>query len=281
MFGKVVLITGSTSGIGLVTATAISAMGATVVIHGRDARLAQEVVMEIKEKTKNPAVYFLLADLGNLSEVRSMADRFRRNFHRLDVLVNNAGAMFGKRQESVDGLEMTFQVNYLSHFLLTNLLIDMLCESAPARIVNVSATQHERGRLDFNDLQMKKKYSAQKAYAASKLAVMLFTYEMARRISCKGVTCNAVNPGLAKTQLGYRSGLLTSLSKRMTDLLGKSAEKAAETTIYLATAPELEGVTGKYFEDKVEQESSEMSYNQEMAKRLWEVSMELCKLSKN
>lgn len=265
---------------GQATATALSALGATVVIHGRDAKLAEEVVASIREEAKNPAVYYLLADLGDLQEVRSMAGAFRREFHRLDVLVNNAGAVFGKRQESSDGLEMTFQVNYLSHFLLTNLLLDVLCDCAPSRIVNVSATQHERGRLDFEDLQMTKKYSAQKAYSSSKLATMLFTYELARRNECKGVTCNASNPGLAKTHLGYNAGLLTSLSKRMTDLLGKSAEKAAETTIYLATSPELDGVSGKYFEDKEEQESSEMSYSGDMARRLWQVSMELCGLSK-
>ncbi len=278
MVGKVVLITGATSGMGRVTALALATYGATVVIHGRDADKAKEAVEEIKEETKNPAIYYLLADFEKLDDVRRMAGEFRREFHRLDVLINNAGAVFGKRQESADGIELTFQVNYLSHFLLTNMLLDMLRSSAPSRIVNISSGVHERGHIDFEDLQMTRKYSGQKAYASSKLAEVLFTYELARRLEGSGVTCNASNPGLAKTHLGYDAGLITSLSKRFVDIFGKSAEKSAETTIFIATSPELEKVSGKYFEDKEEAESSEMSYNDGAAKRLWEASMALCKM---
>jgi NAD(P)-dependent dehydrogenase (short-subunit alcohol dehydrogenase family) len=196
----------------------------------------------------------------------------------LDVLVNNVGAVFSKRQESVDGIELTLQVNYLGHFLLTNLLLDMLKASAPSRIVNISSGVHERGRIDFEDLQMNRKFSGQKAYASSKLAQVLFTYELAKRLEGSAVTCNASNPGLAKTHLGYDAGLLTSLSKRFVDIFGKSAEKAAETTIYLATSPEVERVSGKYFEEKQEAESSEMSYNTSAAQRLWDASLRLTKL---
>ena len=259
---------------------ALARYGATVVIHGRDAKKAEEAVSAIKEATNNPGVYFLIADMGRLEDVRGLATNFRKDFHRLDILVNNAGAVFGKRTESMDGLEMTFQVNYLSHFLLTNLLLDMLKEHAPSRVVNVSAAQHERGRIDFEDLQMARKYTAQKAYASSKLAQVLFTYEVARRLDGTEVTSNASNPGIAKTHLGYDAGLLTSLSKRMTDLFGKSAEKGAETTIYLAASKEVEGISGRYFEDMKEGESSEMSYNTDTAKRLWDLSLELCGLVK-
>lgn len=279
MVGKVVLITGATSGIGKATATALAAYGASVVVHGRDEDKAKETVEQIREETKNPAVYYILADFERLDEVKSLANEFRRQFHRLDVLVNNVGAVFGKRQESVDGIELTLQVDYLSHFLVTVLLLDMLKASAPSRIVNVSSGVHERGHIDLEDLQMTRKYSGQKAYASSKLAQVLFTYELARRLEGSGVTCNASNPGLAKTHLGYDAGLLTSLSKRFVDLFGKSAEKAAETTIYLATSPELERVTGKYFEDKQEVESSEMSYNTSAAKRLWEISLRMTKMT--
>ena len=280
MVGKVALVTGATSGMGEATAMALARYGATVVVHGRDAKKAEKVASSIKEETNNPGVYYIIADLGRLEDVRALAAHFRNEFHRLDVLVNNAGAVFGKRTESADGLEMTFQVNYLSHFLLTNLLLDMLKENAPSRVVNVSSALHERGRIDFEDLQMTRKYTAQKAHASSKLAQVLFTYELARRMDGTGVASNAANPGMAKTHLGYDAGLLTSLSKRMTDIFGKSAEKGAETTIYLAASDEVEGISGKYFEDMKQEESSEMSYNMGTAKRLWETSLELCGLAK-
>jgi NAD(P)-dependent dehydrogenase (short-subunit alcohol dehydrogenase family) len=278
MVGKVVLVTGATSGMGKVTARVLATYGATVVIHGRDEEKAKETVEEIKEETKNPAVYYLLADFEKLDDVRIMADEFRSRFHRLDVLINNAGAVFSKRQESLDSIELTLQVNYLSHFLLTNLLLDMLKASAPSRIVNVSSGVHERGHIDFEDLQMTRKYSGQKAYASSKLALVLFTYELARMLEGSGVTCNASNPGLAKTHLGYDAGLLTSLSKRFVDIFGKSAEKSAETTIFIASSPELSKVSGRYFEEKEEVESSEMSYNTSAAKKLWDISLRLTKL---
>ena len=278
MVGKVVLITGATSGMGKATARALATYGATVVVHGRDEEKAKETVEAIKEETKNPAVYYIVKDFEKLGDVRLLAGEFQRQFHRLDVLVNNVGAVFSKRQESVDGIELTLQVNYLGHFLLTNLLLDMLKASAPSRIVNISSGVHERGRIDFEDLQMNRKYSGQKAYASSKLAQVLFTYELAKRLEGSAVTCNASNPGLAKTHLGYDAGLLTSLSKRFVDIFGKSAEKAAETTIYLATSPEVERVSGKYFEEKQEAESSEMSYNTSAAQRLWDASLRLTKL---
>jgi len=278
MVGKVVLITGATSGMGKVTARALATYGATVVIHGRDEEKAKETVEAIKEETKNPAIYYIIKDFEKLGDVRLLAREFQRQFHRLDVLVNNVGAVFSKRQESVDGIELTLQVNYLGHFLLTNLLLDMLKASAPSRIVNISSGVHERGHIDFEDLQMNRKYSGQKAYASSKLAQVLFTYELAKRLEGSAVTCNASNPGLAKTHLGYDAGLLTSLSKRFVDIFGKSAEKAAETTIYLATSPEVERVSGKYFEEKQEAESSEMSYNASAAQRLWDASLRLTKL---
>lgn len=278
MVGKVVLITGATSGMGKATARALATYGATVVVHGRDEEKAKETVEAIKEETKNPAIYYIVKDFEKLGDVRLLASEFQRQFHRLDVLVNNVGAVFSKRQESVDGVELTLQVNYLGHFLLTNLLLDMLKASAPSRIVNISSGLHERGRIDFEDLQMNRKYSGQKAYASSKLAQVLFTYELAKRLDGSAVTCNASNPGLAKTHLGYDAGLLTSLSKRFVDIFGKSAEKAAETTIYLATSPEVERVSGKYFEEKQEAESSEMSYNTSAAQRLWDASLRLSKL---
>ena len=281
MVGKVAFITGATSGMGEATAYALSAQGATVVLHGRDRKKARKLAEEIGERTKNPAVYFLVADLGRLGDVRDLASDFRREFHRLDVLVNNAGAVFGRREESEDGFELTLQVNYLSHFLLTHLLLDVLKDGAPARVINVTSSIHERGRIDFEDLQMTKKYSGQKAYASSKLAMVLFTYELARRLEGSDVTCNASNPGIAKTDLGYDAGLIASLSRRVVDLFGKSAEKGADNTIFLATSDRLNGVTGKYFEDCQECESSEMSYDEGSARKLWSASMRMVGLAED
>ena len=275
MNGKTVLVTGATSGMGMVIALALAENGAAVIVHGRNAKKAEDAVKEIKEKTGNPSIYFLVADFSKLEDVRKLAADVKKNFERLDVLINNAGAVFGKRTISADGHELTFQVNYLCHFLLTNLLLDLLKKSAPSRVVNISSGLHERGRIDFEDLNMNKKYNPNKAYANSKLANVLFTYELAKRLEGTGITVNVSNPGMAKTHLGYDSGGLTSFSKKFIDLFGKSAEKGAETTIFLATSPEVETISGKYFEDKKVEQTSEITYDSSTAAKLWKVSMEL------
>lgn len=279
MSGKTVLVTGATSGIGEAAALAMAKLGASVVVHGRNAALAESVVSAIKEETSNPSIYYLIADFSKMEEVRHLAAEVKKNFPRLDVLVNNAAAVYAKHILSTDGVEMTFQVDYLSHFLLTNLLLDTLKASAPSRIINVSASQHERGRLDFEDLNMAKKYNGNKSYANAKLAMVMFTYDLAKRLEGTGVTVNAVSPGLVKTNLALDSGGLITFSKKFIDIFGKSPEKGTETIVYLAQSPDVQSISGKYFEDKKVEQTSETSYDASTTARLWKVSEELTSLA--
>jgi NAD(P)-dependent dehydrogenase (short-subunit alcohol dehydrogenase family) len=274
MKGRVCVVTGATSGIGEATARSLAGMGATLTVVGRNAAKSEEVVRNIMLSTGNPNVEYMLADLSSQEEIRTLAGRFREKHQFLHVLVNNAGATFSNRRETVDGIEMTWATNYLSCFLLTNLLLDRLKAGSPSRIVNVSSGLHKRARMDFDDLQLKDGYSRGRAYDLSKLAIILFTYELSRRLEGTGVTANALGPGLVRTNLGKNDGLPTRLAKGFADLFAISAEQGAKTSIYLASSPEVEGVTGKYFYKGKEVRSSEASYNMDAARRLWAVSEE-------
>ena len=275
MKGKVCMVTGATSGLGQVTARVLAQRGATVIVMGRSLEKSTATVDQIREKTRNAEVEFMIADLSVQKDVRQLAQQFKNRYQRLDVLVNNAGAVSYKRQETIDGIEMTFAVNYLGHFLLTNLLLETLKASAPARIINVSSGLHGRAKIDFDDLQSKKSYSGTGAYGRAKLAVVLFTYELARRLEGTGVTVNVVNPGLVATKFGQEGSRVMGFMKRMVNVFAKSPEEGAQTTIYLATSPDAEKVTGKYFENQKAVESSEASYDEAVARRLWQVSAEL------
>jgi NAD(P)-dependent dehydrogenase (short-subunit alcohol dehydrogenase family) len=276
--GKVCIVTGATSGIGESTALALAKKGADLTIVGRNAEKSASVVNHIKGLTGNPKVDFLLADLSSQEEIRNLAGQFRRGHKSLHVLINNAGATFSKRQETVDGVEMTWATNYLSCFLLTNLLLEPLKAGAPSRIINVSSGLHRRARLDFDDLELRRNYSRFRAYDLSKLAMVLFTYELARRLDGTGVTANALGPGLVRTNLGKNGDLPTRLAKSFADLFASSAEEGARTSVYLATSPDVQGVTGKYLEKGKEARSSPISYDLEAARRLWEVSEERTRL---
>ncbi len=274
------MVTGATSGMGEVTAHALAQRGATVIVVGRNPEKSAAIVNQIKQQTGNPAVEFLLADLSAQAEVRQLAAQFRRQHQHLHVLVNNAGALFLRRQESVDGIEMTFALNHLGYFLLTNLLLDTLKRSAPARIINVSSAGHKRAHLNFDDLQGKQSYNGLQAYRQSKLANVLFTNELARRLKGTGVTVNAVGPGYIATNFGFNNfGFipegLTHWLIRVYGLVGTSAQEGAQASIYLATSGEVEGVTGKYFEKQTAVHSSKESYDPAAAHRLWQVSAEL------
>jgi NAD(P)-dependent dehydrogenase (short-subunit alcohol dehydrogenase family) len=276
MIGKVCLVTGATSGIGQATAHALAHSGATVVILGRNSDKSTVTVVQIKERNDNPNVDFLLADLFSQAAIRQIAQQFKERYQRLDVLINNAGAVFMRRHESVDGIEMTFALNHLGYFLLTNLLLDILQVSAPARIVNTSSELHRKAHLDFSDLQNACRYRGMDAYHQSKLANVLFTYELARRLEGSGVTANAFSPGLVATNLGMNNRGLSSLMKRLVDhLIGISPEEGAQTGIYLTTSPEVVGVTGKYFVKQEAVPSSPETYDEAIAARLWKVSTEL------
>lgn len=274
---KVVLITGATDGLGKAAALALAKQGATVVIVGRDPAKTRATAGEIKEQSGTPSADGLVADLSSMAEVRRLANELRQGYSRLDVLINNAGAIFARRQATVDGYERTFALNHLSQFLLTNLLLDMLEAGAPSRIINVSSQAHEGGAIDFDDLQGERSYGigGGRAYSRSKLANIMFTYELARRLAGAGVTANALHPGTVATRFGEDNGGMMRLGMRMFHRFAISAEEGADTIIYLASSPEVEGVTGRYWEKRRPIRSSPASYDEGAQKRLWDVSAQM------
>lgn len=279
MSEKIVFVTGATSGIGAVTARRLAALGATLVMVGRDREKSDRVANDIRQRTGNSKVIYLVGDLSSQKDLRRLVDEFKNHFDRLDVLVNNAGAVFLSRHESVDGIEMTLALNHLNYFLLTNLLMDRLIASAPARIVNVSSAAHNGARLNFDDLENKKGYNGMRAYGQSKLANLLFTYELARRLEGKGVTVNALHPGFvasnfAKNNLGILRPLMSLIQ-----FAAISPEEGAQTSFYLATSPGVEGVSGKYFINQKAVSSSPASYDEAAARRLWETSEQMTGLA--
>lgn len=272
MKNKICLITGGTSGIGQATALALAQMGATVVVVGRSEERCQNTVAHIQRETGNFHVGYLLADLSVQSQVRQLAENFKARYKRLDVLVNDAGAIFLRRQLSADGIEMTFAVNHLAYFLLTNLLLDTLKINAPARVVNVASNSHLGQHLDFDNLQLKRGYNPMRAYGRSKLCNLYFTYELARRLDGTGVTVNAMHPGFVHTNMAANNGWLVRLFLPLIHRNSLTPEQGASTVIYLASSPDVETVTGKYFVREREVASDPISYDEAVAKRLWEVS---------
>ncbi|HWN99220.1 MAG TPA: SDR family oxidoreductase [Blastocatellia bacterium] len=272
MVGKICLVTGANSGIGRSTAHALAGMGAAVVMLCRDRQRAEPVWEQIKTATGNGSVELMICDLSSQKDIRRFAAEFIDTHRRLDVLINNAGLVARQRSLTEDGIETTFAVNHLGYFLLTNLLLDLLKRSAPARIVSVSSAGHALGKIDFDNLQGEKKYGGFSAYANSKLANVLFTHELARRLEGTAVTANCLHPG------GVGTGLFRSLPKpleALIKLLTISPDTGAETSVYLASSAEVEGITGKYFVKKREKRTSDQSYDEGAAQRLWEVSSEL------
>ena len=279
MQGKICLVTGATSGMGKETALGLARLGATVVLVARNKQRGEETQREITRQSENESIDLLLADLSSQQEVRKLAADFKAKYSQLHVLVNNAGAVFSKRQTTVDGLEMTFALDHLAYFLLTNLLLDTLKASAPARIINISSQAQGIGKIHFDDLQSEKSYGILgfTAYSQAKLANVMFTYDLARRLQGTGVTVNAVGPGPVSTNFGVSNG---GLFARLTTLAMRGAKTpvdAAKTAIRLASAPELEGETGKFYYNEREISSSRLSHNVATQKRLWDVSEELTK----
>ena len=275
MAGKTCLVTGSTNGIGRVTALELAHMGANVVIAGRDPARCALTASDIREETGNPDVDFLVADLSSQEDIRRLAKEFKERHQRLDVLVNNAGAIHMSRRKSVDGIEMTFALNHLSHFLLTNLLLDVLSASAPARVVNVASSVHEKAKIDLFDIQAPRRYSGFRAYSRSKLCNLLFTYELARRLEGTGVTANALHPGLVATNILTNNGVLGRFINILLGVRGISVEAGALTSVYAASSPDLEGVSGKYLDKKQIVRSSTRSFDEAQAADLWELSASL------
>ena len=280
MQGKVCIVTGANSGIGKATSLGLAQMGATVVMVCRDRTKGEEAQNEIKTKSGNNAIDLLLAELSSQDSIRQLVENFQQHYKQLDVLINNAGGVNLSRRETLDGLEMTFALNYLAPFLLTNLLLDKLKASAPARIVNVSSESHESGYIKMDDLQLEKKYRLMRAYGQSKLALVLFTYELARRLQGTGVTANCLHPGFVATNIG-QSGVGRvgrSIVKLIFSSLGIRPEEGAKTSIYLASSPDIEGVTGKYFVKSIPVRSAPISYDESLQRQLWEESAKLVNL---
>ncbi len=275
MNGKTILVTGATNGIGLVTARELAAMGTKTVIVSRNPQRCAQVVEQIKQETGNPQVEYIAADLSNRAGVHKAAHEFKKRHTHLHVLLNNAGALFLSRQLSEDNLEMTFALNHLNYFLLTILLLDTIKASGPARIVNVSSDGHKSGKMNFDDLQMEKGYNGLDAYYQSKLANILFTYELARKLEGTRVSANALNPGFIRTGFAKNNGWLAKLGMGLLAPIQRDPKEGAQTSVYLASSAEVDGVTGKYFKDSKAAPSSPASYNRAAAERLWQVSLEM------
>ncbi|TCO43629.1 NAD(P)-dependent dehydrogenase (short-subunit alcohol dehydrogenase family) [Kribbella antiqua] len=277
--GRTVLITGATGGIGKATALGLGAMGARVLITGRDRGRTEDTAREIRAAAGGLVEGFV-ADLSSQSEVRRLADEVLQRHPRIDVLINNVGGYWNTRHVTVDGLEHTFAVNHLAPFLLTNLLLESLQHSTAARVVTVSSNAHTMGRIDFDDLQGERSYSGARAYNQSKLANVLFTYELARRLKTSAVTANAVHPGLVSTAFGAGDpGRAQRLFVPVLRPFMKSPAQGAATSIHLASAPDLDRMTGRYFAKSKSTRSSKRSYDESVAKRLWEVSADLVGLT--
>jgi retinol dehydrogenase 14 len=280
MAGKTVLVTGATGGIGKATAIGLARLGARVGITGRDMARAEAAAAEISAASNNAAVDAFAADLSSQAEVRRLACDVLDRYPRLDVLVNNVGGFWTHRHLTADGLEHTFALNHLAPFLLTMLLLDRLKASAPARIVTVASGAHTLGRLDFDDLQAEQKYSGQRAYNASKLANVMFTYELARRLQGSGVTATVLHPGVVRTAFGAedQSVMFTLMLPLLRPFMKTTAQGAA-TSIYLASSAQVDGLTGQYFANSKPKKSSKSSYNSAAARRLWQVSTDLVGLT--
>ncbi len=278
MAGRVCLITGGTNGIGKETAIALAEMGASVVITARDERKGRAVQSEIKERS-SADVDVLFADFASLADVRRLADEYKSRNDKLHVLINNAGAYNAQRLETQDGYEMTFAVNHLAHFLLTDLLLDLIKSSAPARIINVSSGAHTGAKVDFDDLHGERGYGGLGAYGQSKLANVLFTNELARRLEGSNVTANSLHPGVVKTGFGRNNGGVMGAFFGVFQTLGSpfllSPARGAETSIYLASSPVVANVSGEYFVKKEAVPSNDLSNDADAARKLWDVSEQL------
>jgi retinol dehydrogenase-14 len=275
MAGRAVLVTGGSGGIGRATAAGLASRGARVAITGRDRERTEGAAREIREAGGGQVDVFV-ADLSSQSEVRRLADEVLQSLSRIDVLINNVGGYWHTRHVTADGLERTFALNHLAPFLLTHLLLDRLKQSAPARVVTVSSNAQAMGRIHFDDLQGERSYSGGRAYDQSKLANILFSYELARRLQTTSVTANALHPGVVSTAFGAEdpAGLQRLFVPLMRPFMKTPAQGAA-TSIHLASAPDLEQVTGCYFANSKPKRSSKRSYDEAAAGRLWQVSADL------
>lgn len=273
--GKTILVTGATSGIGFIAAGHLAQMGARIVVVSRSPEKCLAAVVQITKETGNPLVEFIAADLSTKVGIRHVADEFMKKYASLDVLLNNAGAMFMSRKVSDDGIEMTIALNHLNYFYLTTLLLDVLKASKQARVVNVSSDAHRGGKINIADIQLQNGYTGFGAYSQSKLANVLFTYELARKLEGTKVTANALHPGFVDTGFAKNNGGFIKLAMGLLRPFQKKVDEGAQTSIYLASSPEVENVSGKYFADCKSIKSDPISYDETTAQKLWQLSLDL------
>jgi NAD(P)-dependent dehydrogenase (short-subunit alcohol dehydrogenase family) len=277
---KTCLVTGASSGIGLVAARELARLGAGVIMVCRDGKRGEAALNEVVAATRNQKVELMLADLSSQEEIRRLVRRIQATKRPLNALLNNAGVVMLKRTLTVDGIETTFAVNHLAYFLLTNLLLDRLIDGVPARVVNVASDAHRlRGvRMRFDDLESSREYKAMRVYGQSKLANILFTRELARRLEGTGVTVNCLHPGMVSTRLAANNGFIAKAAIWALKPFSLTPEQGAETSVYLCSSPAVEGVTGKYFAAKQERRPSRAAQDEEAARRLWDISARMTKL---
>ena len=266
MNGKVVMLTGANAGMGKEIALALAALGAKVVMVSRDRARGEAARAEVQQKVAGADLELLIADLSSQQSIRNLVREFMAHHDRLHVLINNAGVTQPRRVETADGLESVFATNHLGPFLLTSLLLPVLTASAPSRVVTVASGAHAMGKIDLDDLESSRGYNEIRVYNQSKLANLLFTYELARRIAGSGVTANAADPGFVKTNLRV------PFPYSIFSFMRGSAVDGARPAVFLASSPEVEGVSGRYFNQKGELKSSKLSYDEDLARRLWDVS---------
>lgn len=266
---KIILITGSTDGIGKQTALELSSLGHKIIIHGRNEKRIAEAINEIERSTKNKNLFSALADLSSLKQVKNLATEIQSKFDHIDVLINNAGVYMNEYVITEDGFEMTFAVNHLSHFLLTNLLIELIKKSKQGRIINVSSIAHQSAEFDFENLNAEKGFSSYGAYALSKFANILFTKALAKKLKNTDTTVNALHPGVISTKL-LKAGF---------NILGASVKKGAETSVYLAVSSEVKNVSGEYFIDKKIEQSHPLTYKEKLWEQLWDISSKMVGLN--
>jgi NAD(P)-dependent dehydrogenase (short-subunit alcohol dehydrogenase family) len=275
---KICLITGADSGIGKATAKGLAQLGFTLLLTARCHVRGERTVKELKAATCNNDIHLFIADLSSQESISNLAQKIKEKYNRIDILINNAGAHFSKKHITVDGIEATFAVNYLSRFLLTNLLLDLLKQSHQGRIISVSAEFHRKGKINFEDLNLNENYSAHSAVAQSKLADILFTYSLNERLNGSNISVNCLHPGIVSTNIIYSDPDANPAIKFLYSLFSlffKPSEKGAETILYLAVSPEVTKITGKYFINKKAVASSPASYDKAIAEKLWQESERL------